>query len=98
MNNKLFVGGLAWGTSEEGLKSFFSQIGNVIEAKIITDGATGRSKGFGFVTMETAELADKATQELNGKELDGRAINVSMARPPKPREERGGFTRRNNNY
>jgi cold-inducible RNA-binding protein len=83
MNNKLFVGGISWNTKEEGLKEFFSQVGTVVEAKIITDRMTGRSKGFGFVTMENEEQAQKAVKELNGKELDGRTLRVSEARPPK---------------
>lgn len=86
MNNKLFVGGISWNTKEESLKEFFSQVGTVVEAKIITDRMTGRSKGFGFITMETEEQAQKAVKELNGKELDGRTLRVSEARPPK--EER----------
>lgn len=81
MKNKLFVGGISWDTTEEGLAEFFSQIGKVVEAKIITDRATGRSKGFGFVTMETEEDAQKAIAELNGKELDGRKLTINEARP-----------------
>jgi cold-inducible RNA-binding protein len=81
MSNKLFVGGISWDTKEEGLKEFFEQVGKVVEAKIITDRMTGRSKGFGFVTMETEEDAQKAIQELNGKELDGRSLTVNEARP-----------------
>lgn len=82
---KLFVGGISWDTTEESLKEFFEQIGEVEEAKIITDRMTGKSKGFGFVTMKNAEDANKAIEELDGKELDGRAIAVNKARP---REER----------
>ena len=79
MNNKLFVGNISWSTSEDGLKTFFSQVGTVVEVKIITDRNTGRSKGFGFVTMTTDEEAKKAMEELNGKELDGRALKVDVA-------------------
>ena len=79
MNNKLFVGGLSWSTTQESLQTFFSQVGTVVEAKVIMDRATGRSRGFGFVTMSTAEEAQKAVEELNNKELDGRAIKVSEA-------------------
>jgi RNA recognition motif-containing protein len=87
MNNKLFVGGIAWATTEEGLKEFFSQAGEVLEVKIITDRETGRSKGFGFVTMATEEAAEKAVELLNGKELDGRTLRVDIAKPSddKPR-------------
>lgn len=97
MNNKLFVGSLAWGTTSEGMREFFTQIGNVLEAKVITDRVSGRSKGFGFVTMETEDLANQAVAQLNGQMLDGRAINVSIAHPPKPREERG-FNNGGGNY
>ncbi|HEC65673.1 MAG TPA: RNA-binding protein [bacterium] len=83
MNNKLFVGGISWDTTEEGLKEFFSQAGTVEEAKIILDRNTGRSKGFGFITMSSEEEAKKAISELDGKELDGRALKVDEARPPR---------------
>lgn len=96
-NNKLFVGGLAWATTNDSLRDFFSTVGNVVSANVISDKYTGKSKGFGFVEFETAEEAQKATEELNGKELDGRAINVSEARPQQPRENNfsgGGNFRR----
>jgi RNA recognition motif-containing protein len=83
MNNKLFVGSLSWDTTEESLKSFFEQVGEVVEAKIIFDRNTNRSKGFGFVTMANPEDAQKAIEELNEKELDGRQIKVAEARPPR---------------
>ena len=79
MNNKLFIGGIAWSTTEDSLTAFFSQAGTVIEAKIIKDKNTGRSKGFGFVTMSSEEEATKAMEMLNGKELDGRAIKIDKA-------------------
>jgi RNA recognition motif-containing protein len=90
MANKLFVGSLAWGTTDESLQEFFSSVGTVVSAKVITDRDSGRSKGFGFVEMSTDEEAAKAVAELNGKELDGRPINVNEARPQEPRENRGG--------
>ncbi len=93
MDNKLFVGGIAWGTTDEALKAFFERVGEVSEAKIIIDRETGRSKGFGFVTMATPELAQKAIDELNGQELDSRALNINLARPQQPRENRGGSGR-----
>ncbi len=86
MTNKLFVGGVAWATTEEGLKEFFSQAGVVLEAKIIYDRETKRSRGFAFVTMETAEMAQAAIQMLDGKELDGRNLKISEAQEQKPRE------------
>lgn len=78
--NKLFVGSLAWATTEEALKEFFSQAGTVESANVVTDKMTGRSRGFGFVEMSSPEEAKKAIDELNGKELDGREITVSEAR------------------
>jgi len=87
MTNKLFVGGISWDTKEDGLKEFFSQVGKVEEVKIITDRITGRSKGFGFVTMSTEEEAKKAIEELNGKELDGRKLTINEARPPRERND-----------
>lgn len=93
MDNKLFVGSIAWATTEEALKEFFAQVGEVVEAKIIIDRQTGRSKGFGFVTMATEEGAQKAITELNGKDLDGRELKVSKALPPKKDNNRG-FDRR----
>jgi RNA recognition motif-containing protein len=84
-NKKLFVGGISWNLTEEELKEAFAKVGEVEEAKIITDRVSGRSKGFGFVTMATAEDAVKAVEEMNGTELDGRAITVNEARPQKER-------------
>ncbi|MBN2015379.1 RNA-binding protein [Candidatus Dojkabacteria bacterium] len=85
MSNKLFVGGISWDTTEEGLKELFEQVGKVTEVVIIKDKFSGRSKGFGFVTMEKEEDAKKAIEELNGKELDGRNLTVNEARPQKER-------------
>jgi RNA recognition motif-containing protein len=85
MATKLFVGSLSWGVTDDSLKDFFTAAGTVVSAKVITDRDTGRSKGFGFVEMSSDDEAKKAVDELNNKELDGRAINVSEARP---REER----------
>lgn len=90
MANKLFVGSLAWGTDDASLQAFFATAGTVVSAKVITDRDSGRSKGFGFVEMSTDEEAAKAVAELNGKDLDGRAINVNEARPQEPRENRSG--------
>jgi cold-inducible RNA-binding protein len=84
MSNKLFVGGLSWGTSDEGLRDAFGRFGEVVEAKVITDRDTGRSRGFGFVTFATGEAAQTAAAEMNGTQLDGRAIRVNEA------EDRGG--------
>jgi cold-inducible RNA-binding protein len=86
MANKLFVGGISWDTNESSLTEFFSQAGKVVSANIISDRYTGKSKGFGFVEMETEEEAKTAIDKLNGQSLDGRSIAVSEALPPKPRE------------
>jgi RNA recognition motif-containing protein len=85
MATKLFIGSLAWATNDDSLKDFFSQAGTVVSASVIMDRETNRSKGFGFVEMSSDDEAKKAIDELNGKDLDGRAIVVSEARP---REER----------
>jgi RNA recognition motif-containing protein len=85
MDNTVFVGGLSWDTTEAGLKEFFGQVGEVVEAKIITDRLTKRSKGFGFVTYAKDEDAAKSITELDGKELDGRNIKVAKALPQRER-------------
>lgn len=83
---KLFVGGLSWDTTDDSLKSFFAQAGTVVSANVIKDKYTGRSRGFGFVEMSTAEEAEEAKTKLNGQALDGRNISVNEARPQTPRE------------
>ena len=90
MTNKLFVGGLAWATTQDSLSNLFAQVGTVVSAQIIIDKFSGKSKGFGFVEMSSPEEAQKAIAELNGKELDGRSIIVNEAKPMVPRENRGG--------
>ncbi len=87
MGNKLFVGSISWGTTEEGLTESFGQAGTVVSAKIITDRMSGRSKGFGFVEMSTPEEAQAAIELWNEKELDGRTIFVSEARPQESRDD-----------
>lgn len=87
---KLFVGGLSWDTTDDKLRELFSQAGTVVSATVITDKFTGKSKGFGFVEMSTAEEAEQAKQKLNGQSLDGRNIVVNDARPQAPREDRFG--------
>jgi cold-inducible RNA-binding protein len=81
MAKNLFVGSLAWATTEESLKAHFETVGVVESAVIINDKMTGRSKGFGFVEMATDEEAKAAVEQLNGKELDGRELVVNEARP-----------------
>jgi cold-inducible RNA-binding protein len=92
VNNKLFVGNISWNTTEDDLKKFFEQVGEVLEAKIIMDRIKNRSKGMGFVTMATDELAAEAIEKLNGQDLDSRPIRVDKARPPQKREG-GDFKR-----
>ena len=86
MSKKLFIGGLSWNTTDDSLRAAFEKFGPVTEAKVITDRDTGRSRGFGFVTFEDDEAADKAIAALNGTELDGRAIRVDVAQA----KQRGG--------
>lgn len=84
----LFIGSLAYATTDDGLLAFFQQIGPVKSARVITDRETGRSKGFGFVEFESDDDNQKAIDQLNGKELDGRAITVGLARPREERPKR----------
>lgn len=81
MAKKLFVGSISFKTTDEGLRAFFEQVGTVETATIIKDRMTGRSKGFGFVEMSNDDEAAAAVAQLNGKELDERAIVVNEARP-----------------
>lgn len=97
MANKLFVGSLAYAVTDETLEEFFKTAGTVVSAKVIIDRDSGRSKGFGFVEMSNDDEAKAAIDQLNGKELEGRAIAVNEARPQQPRENRsfgGGNDRR----
>lgn len=87
MSNKLFVGNLSFNTTENDLQDAFGAHGTVVEANLMTDRMSGRSRGFGFVSMSTPEEAQNAISALNGVELDGRALTVNVA---KPREERSG--------
>ena len=91
MSKKLFVGGLAWATDDHGLRAAFEQFGEVLDAKVITDRETGRSRGFGFVTFASPEDADTAIDEMNGSQLDGRTLNVNVARDR--RNDEGGGRR-----
>lgn len=85
MASKLYVGGLSYSTTTEGLREFFTQCGTVESATVVTDKFSGRSRGFGFVEMATSEEAQKAIAELNGKELDGRKLTVNVSNPQAPR-------------
>ncbi len=90
MGKKLYVGGISYDTTEDGLKEAFSKEGTVESATIITDKFSGRSKGFGFVEMSSDEEAEKAKEAFDGKELDGRTLKVDEARPMKKRDDSGG--------
>lgn len=90
MSKKLYVGGLSWGTSDEGLQAAFEAFGTVEDARVITDRQTGRSRGFGFVTFTDDSDADEAMKQLDGQELDGRTIRVNEAKERPPREPRSG--------
>ena len=90
MSNKLYVGNLSYETSEQDLKELFAPAGTVQEAVLIMDRDTGRSKGFGFVTMGSADEAKKAISLTSGKMIGGRALTVNEARPKEDRPSGGG--------
>src|SRR5580765_1704000 len=90
MASKLYIGGLAYSTTSEGLREFFTQCGNVLSATVITDRFSGQSRGFGFVEMNTAEEATASISQLNGRELDGRRITVEISNPQAARTGGGG--------
>ncbi|MFH1657622.1 MAG: RNA-binding protein [bacterium] len=94
MAKKLYVGGLSYDTTEDGLREAFSQAGTVESAAIIIDKMSGRSKGFGFVEMSTDEEAEKAIEMWNEKALDGRNLTVNEARPLEARAPRRDFNNR----
>ena len=86
MATKLFVGNLSYSMTTDSLRAAFEKAGKVVEANIVMDKMTGRSRGFGFVEMGSEEEAKKAIDELNGMEIDGRKVFVSEARPQAPRD------------
>ena len=81
MANKIYVGNLPWSINNDSLKGLFDSYGEIDEAVVITDRHSGRSKGFGFVTFKDDAATEKAIQEMNGKEVEGREIKVNEARP-----------------
>lgn len=91
MATRLFIGGLPWATTSDELRDLFSQVGTVVNATVMTDKMTGRSRGFGFVEMSTEEEAKAAVEKFNEYEIAGRKIIVNEARPQAPREDRGGY-------
>ena len=94
MSNKLFVGNLSFDTTENDLQDAFAAHGTVTETNLMMDRATGRPRGFGFVTMGSAEEAQKAIAALNGKDMGGRALTVNVAKPREERPPGGGGGRR----
>ena len=94
MSNKLFVGNLSFETTENDLQDAFAAHGTVTETNLMMDRATGRPRGFGFITMSTPEEAQKAIAALNGSQLGGRALTVNVARPREERTGGGGGGRR----
>jgi cold-inducible RNA-binding protein len=90
MAKKLYVGNLSYSTTEANLSEFFAQAGEVASVNLITDRVTGRSRGFAFVEMAEESAAQQAIAELNGKELDGRALKVAEARPRRDRRDSWG--------
>jgi len=89
MSVKLFVGGLSFSTSSEGLRGAFARFGEVMSAAVMTDRETGRSRGFAFVEMTNPSEADKAIAALNGTELGGRALTINEAKPKTDRPKTG---------
>jgi len=90
MSNKLFVGNLSFNTTENDLNDAFAAFGTVTETNLMMDRMTGRPRGFGFVTMASADEAAKAIEGLNGRDLDGRALTVNVAKPREERAPGGG--------
>lgn len=98
MTTKLYIGGLSYDTSDEGLRDAFAEVGTVTSATVIRDRMTGRSRGFGFVEMSSDEEAQKAIRELNGRMLDGRTLTVNEARPQGQGGGQRGGGRRGGGY
>jgi len=90
MSNKLFVGNLSFNATENTLNDAFAAFGTVTETNLMMDRETGRPRGFGFITMSSAEEAQKAIEGMNGKDMDGRALTVNVAKPREERAPGGG--------
>ena len=90
MSMKLYVGNLSFQTSSDDLQQLFAQAGTVESASVVEDRETGRSRGFGFVEMSSKEEGQRAIEQFNGKDLNGRNLNVNEARPREDRGNRGG--------
>jgi RNA recognition motif-containing protein len=87
----IFVGNLSFGATEDAVRSMFEAYGTVDRVSVVTDRETGRARGFGFVEMSVNDEAERAIAALNGRELDGRALNINEARPKEDRGGGGGF-------
>ena len=92
MSSKIYVGNLPYSVTDSSLESNFAEFGGVASAKVMMDRETGRSKGFGFVEMANAEVAQAAISGLHGMSVDGRTIVVNLARPREERSDAGGYT------
>ena len=90
MSQKLYVGGIAFSTTSEGLRQHFAQSGTVVSASVVTDQSTGQSRGFGFVEMSTPDEAQQAVSQLNERPLDGRTLKVEVAKPKSDKPRGGG--------
>jgi RNA recognition motif-containing protein len=90
MNNRLYVGNLSFDATQEDLRQLFSEVGEVVDLKVIEDRDTGRSRGFAFVTMATPELAKEAIAKLDGQEVGGRPLRVNIAEERNTRSGGGG--------
>ena len=98
MSTKLFVARLSFDTTDHALKTLFAQHGAVSSARVITDRVTSRSKGFGFVDMDSADEAKTAIKALDGKEFEGRTIAVSIARPQSSTPQNANYAKRKDNF
>lgn len=98
MSNKLFVGNLSFNTTENDLNDAFAAHGTVTEANLMMDRMSGKPRGFGFVTMSSSEEAQNAISALHGKQMDGRALTVNVARPREERPAGGGYGGGRNRY
>ena len=90
MNNKIYIGNLTYNISKQAIEEAFGKFGTVTDVALITDSKTGRPKGFGFITFESSEAANEAIKELDGTDLGGRSIKVSIAREKESGGSRGG--------
>jgi RNA recognition motif-containing protein len=94
MSQKLYVGGIAFTTTSEGLRQHFAQSGTVVSASIVTDQFSGQSRGFGFVEMASADEAQQAVSQLNERPLDGRSLKVEVAKPKGDKPRSSGYAGR----